>query len=160
MTGYYMVDSSHLSKYSLFGGLLMEQIEGIFPQMKHETYTAGENNIAAGDLNDRIRFIISGRVEVSKNGLVLAEFKAGDTFGEMEVLDMLPAAATVRALSPVEATSLSNATLHDVYKRDIKAFSLIVMNLARDLARRMHRLDELATANRGPAPQRSELFIS
>jgi CRP-like cAMP-binding protein len=155
-----MVDSSDLSKYSLFGGLLVEQIDGILPLMKHETYAAGESIIAEGAPNDRIRFIISGRVEVLKNGLVLATNREGDTVGEMELLDMMPAAATVRALCPVEVTSLSTTALHEVYKRDIKAFSLIVMNLARDLSRRLHRMDELATRSRGETFQPSEYFIS
>jgi CRP-like cAMP-binding protein len=155
-----MVDSSHLSKYSLFGGLLLEQIEELLPLMKHETYAAGEDIIAEGKRNDRIRFIISGRVEVLKNGLVLSERREGDTVGEMELLDMLPAAATVRSVGPVEVTSLSNTTLHEIYKRDIKAFSLIVMNLARDLSRRLHRMDELVTGSKGETFPHSEYFIS
>lgn len=138
----------------------MEQIDEILPLMKHETYAAGQNIITEGEPNDQIRFIISGRAEVFKNGLVLAECQMGDTVGEMEVLDMLPSAATVRAISTVEIASLSNTTLHGIYKRDIKAFALIMMNLARDLARRLHRADELATGSKGETLQRSEYFIS
>ncbi|GHV60788.1 hypothetical protein AGMMS49587_03290 [Spirochaetia bacterium] len=155
-----MVDSSHLSRYSLFGGLLMEQIDGILPLMMHETYAAGQNIITEGEPNDQIRFIISGRAEVLKNALVLAECQTGDIVGEMEVLDMLPSAATVRAISPVEIVSLSNTTLHEIYKGDIKVFAIIVMNLARDLARRLHRADEVATGSKGETLQRSEYFIS
>ncbi|GHU54924.1 hypothetical protein FACS189442_1930 [Spirochaetia bacterium] len=110
-----MVDSSRLSKYSLFGGLLTEQIDEILPLMKYETYAAGEDIITEGEPNDRIRFIISGRAEVFKNALVLAECQTGDIVGEMEVLDMLPSAATVRAISPVEIASLSNTTLPEIY---------------------------------------------
>ncbi|GHU93219.1 hypothetical protein FACS189479_04220 [Spirochaetia bacterium] len=155
-----MIDSSHLIKYSLFGGLMMEQIDEILPLMTHETYAAGEDIITEGEKNDRIRFIISGRAEVFKNALVLAECRTGDIVGEMEVLDMLPSAATVRAISPVEIVSLSNTTLHEIYKQDIKVFTLIVMNLARDLARRLHRADELATGSKGETLQPSEYFIS
>lgn len=138
----------------------MEQIDGILPLMMHETYAAGQNIITEGEPNDQIRFIISGRAEVLKNALVLAECQTGDIVGEMEVLDMLPSAATVRAISPVEIVSLSNTTLHEIYKGDIKVFAIIVMNLARDLARRLHRADEVATGSKGETLQRSEYFIS
>jgi CRP-like cAMP-binding protein len=155
-----MVEISDLRKYSLFGGLLEDQIEKMLPLLKHETYAAGQNIIVEGEQNDRIRFIISGRVAVVKNGIILMEFKEGDTVGEMEVLDMMPSVATVQALSPVEVTSLSNKVLHEVYKSDIKAFSLIVMNLARDLSRRLRHLDEIATDSTGETFQHSEYFIS
>jgi CRP-like cAMP-binding protein len=155
-----MVEPADLRKYSLFGGLLEEQIKTVLPLMKHETYAAGQNIIVEGEPNDRIRFIITGRVAVVKNGIILTEFKEGDTVGEMEVLDMMPSAATVRALNPVEVTSLSNKDLHEVYKNDIKAFSLILMNLARDLSRRLRHLDDVATGSTGETLQRSEYFIS
>ncbi|GHV46376.1 hypothetical protein AGMMS49546_34270 [Spirochaetia bacterium] len=155
-----MVEPADLRKYSLFGGLLEEQIEKILPLMKHGSYNMGENIIHEGEPNDQIRFIISGRVAVVKNGIILMEFKEGDTVGEMEVLDMMPSVATVQALSPVEVTSLSNKDLHEVYKSDIAAFSLIVMNLARDLSRRLRHLDEAATGSNGQALQHSEYFIS
>ena len=144
-----MIEVSALQKYSLFGGLDAGQIEGIRPFMEPGFYAPGEDIIVEGKPNDRIRFIHDGRVAVIKKGILLAECKEGDTVGEMEVLDMLPSAATVRALCPVEVTTLSNATLHAIYKRDIKAFSLIVMNLARDLARRLHHADEFVTSSEG-----------
>jgi CRP-like cAMP-binding protein len=72
------------------------------------------------------------------------EFKEGDTVGEMEVLDMMPSAATVRALEKVEVISLSNAALYEIYKQDIKTFAIIVMNLARDMSRRLRKMDDWA----------------
>jgi CRP-like cAMP-binding protein len=144
-----MIEVSALQKYSLFGGLDADQIGRIRPFMEQESYNTGDDIIVEGTPNDRIRFILDGRVEIVKNGMLLAELTEGATVGEMEVLDMQPAAATVRALCPVEVTTLSNASLHEIYKRDIKAFSLIVMNLARDLARRLHRADEMSTGSGG-----------
>ncbi|MDR2376617.1 MAG: cyclic nucleotide-binding domain-containing protein, partial [Treponema sp.] len=84
-----MIKPSELQRYSLFGGLMREQIDGIFTLMKHEQYEAGQDLIAEGEENGRVVFIFSGRVAVIKNGLVLMEFKEGDTVGEMEVLDMM-----------------------------------------------------------------------
>jgi CRP-like cAMP-binding protein len=137
-----MVDSSALQRYSLFGGLLKEQIEIVLPLMEYETYGAGESVIVEGDRNDKIRFIMEGRVVVIKGGRILFEFGEGETFGEMEVLDIMPSVATIKAKEPTNVMSLSNKSLHDVYKHDINVFAMLVMNLARDLSRRLRKMDE------------------
>ncbi|MDR3139017.1 MAG: cyclic nucleotide-binding domain-containing protein, partial [Treponema sp.] len=83
-----MIDSSALQKYSLFGGLLAEQINKILPLMEQESYETGMDIMVEGDRNDKIRFILDGRVAVLKDGVVLSELGEGDAFGEMEVLDV------------------------------------------------------------------------
>lgn len=139
-----MVEPSALQKYSLFGGLMADQIERLIPLMEQESRGPGDTIMTEGELNDRIRFILSGRVEVSKGNLNLAEFGEGEFFGEMEVLDVMPAAATIKALCPVEIMSISNRALREIYKTDTKIFSMIIMNLARDLSRRLRRMDDRA----------------
>ncbi|MDR1278623.1 MAG: cyclic nucleotide-binding domain-containing protein [Treponema sp.] len=139
-----MVESAAFQKYSLFGGLLDEQIDRIRLLMEQENYTAGDNIIVEGERNDRIRFILEGRVAVLKGGIALAEFGEGDFFGEMEVLDVMPSAASAKAMSAVRVMSISNKALREIYKIDIKTFALIIMNLARDLSRRLRRMDDLA----------------
>jgi CRP-like cAMP-binding protein len=99
-----------------------------------------------GERNDKIYFILEGRVEVSKQKKRLIELKEGDTFGEMELLDVMPAAATVSALCPVRVVAISNRAVHEIYKLDPKIFSLMIMNLARDLSRRLRRMDEVVVA--------------
>ncbi|GHV73081.1 hypothetical protein AGMMS49940_03830 [Spirochaetia bacterium] len=137
-----MVKSSSLQHYSLFGGLLEEQIDKIIPLMEPETYEAGENIIVEDEPNDKIRFILEGRVAVMKKGITFVEFKEGDSFGEMAVLDIMPASATIKTLAPTRVMSISNKALHAIYKLDIGTFSLMIMNLARDLSRRLRHMDE------------------
>jgi CRP-like cAMP-binding protein len=62
----------------------------------------------------------------------------------MEVLDVMPSAATIKTLANTRVASISNRNLREIYKADIKSFSLIIMNLARDLSRRLRRMDERA----------------
>jgi CRP-like cAMP-binding protein len=137
-----MTESSALLRYSLFGGLLEEQVDAILPLMEQETYGAGEAIITEGAPNDRIRFIIEGKAVAEKQGLILFHFKEGDTFGEMEVLDVMPSAATIKALAPTTVMSITNRSLRQIYKDDIKAYALIIMNLARDISRRLRNMDE------------------
>lgn len=142
-----MTETSILQKYSLFGGLLPEQIEGILPLLEEESYKAGEDIIVEGTPNDKIRFILNGRVEVVKQGIVLYEFGEGDAFGEMEVLDVMPSAATIKTLTPLRVIAISNKALREIYKFDLKTFSLIIMNLARDISRRLRHMDDRMMKN-------------
>jgi CRP-like cAMP-binding protein len=139
-----MVETSRLQKYSLFGGLLEDQIDRIKPLMEPENYEPGDDIIVEGTRNDRIRFLLEGRVAVVKRGVVLSEFGEGDAFGEMEVLDVMPSVATIKALEHVKLVSISNKSLREIYRIDVKSFSLMIMNLARDLSRRLRRMDERA----------------
>jgi CRP-like cAMP-binding protein len=141
-----MIEPSALQRYSLFGGLQKDQIEKILPLMERETWAAGDTIIAEGSCNDRIRFIIEGRAAVVKEGLVLFECREGDAFGEMEVLDVMPSVANIKALVPTKAISISNKALHEIYKQDISIFAMIIMNLARDLSRRLRKMDEKVAA--------------
>jgi CRP-like cAMP-binding protein len=141
-----MIEPSKLQKYSLFGGLLEDQISRIIPYMTDESYEAGEDIITEGSPNGKIRFIIIGRVAVVKHSVILMEFGEGDTFGEMEVLDVMPSAATIKTLTGTRVISISNKALREIYKADIHCFSLIMMNLARDLSRRLRRMDDKLVA--------------
>ncbi|GHV86103.1 cyclic nucleotide-binding protein [Spirochaetia bacterium] len=142
-----MVEPDKLQKYSLFGGLLADQITQILPFMSEESFESGDVIITEGSPNDKIRFIEIGRVAVSKNDVPLLEFGEGDTFGEMEVLDVMPSAATIKALVPTRVISISNKALRDIYKADVHSFSLMIMNLARDLSRRLRFMDDKMAGN-------------
>ncbi|MEN6499689.1 MAG: cyclic nucleotide-binding domain-containing protein [Rectinema sp.] len=139
-----MIDINTLQKYSLFGGVTSEQIENIKPLLGSAHFEAGESPQVEGQPNDKIFFILSGEVDIIKQGVVIARLKEGETFGEMELLDIMPSIATVRAATPLEVVTISNRALYEISKRDLKTFSMMIMNLARDLSRRLRRMDELA----------------
>ncbi|MCL2264574.1 MAG: cyclic nucleotide-binding domain-containing protein [Treponema sp.] len=137
-----MIKPSYFQKYSLFGGLLEEQIEKIIPLMQQEDFEPDEMIITEGKPNDKVYFIIKGQVAVTKREVLLARFGEGDAFGEMEVLDVMPAVASIKAITQVTMMSVSNKTLRAIYNMDVKVFSLIIMNLARDMSRRLRNTDE------------------
>jgi len=144
-SGETMMDGNHdLKKYSLFGGLEDEQIEKILPLMEQEKFNPDMDIIVEGNPNDKIFFIVEGRVQVSHAGVVLAEFGEGEAFGEMEVLEIMPSAATIKTLSAVTVITISFKALREIYRMNPKIFSIILMNLARDLSRRLRRMNELA----------------
>jgi CRP/FNR family transcriptional regulator, cyclic AMP receptor protein len=147
-----LIEASAFKNYSLFGGLLPEEIEAIRPLMGWASYEAGTAIMCQGAPNDRIHFILEGAVEIEKDGVSLARLAEGDTFGEMEFLDVMPAVATVRALLPSKVATISNHALHELSKVSMRAFAMVVMNLARDLSRRLRRMDDImASSSKKPA---------
>jgi len=140
-----MIDPSVLGNYSLFDGLEEDQIQSILPLMEQEDYIAGTDIIVEGTHVGKIRFILEGRVAVVKNGIILLELEEGTVFGEMEVVDVQPAEATVKALATTKVMTLSIDALGDIYETDLKTYSFILMNLARDISRRLRRMDLLAS---------------
>jgi CRP-like cAMP-binding protein len=142
-----MIESSVLKKIPLFAGLEQNQIGLILPLVSHEVFEAGEDIIVEGKNSDRLRFILEGRVAVVKNGIILMELGEGSVFGEMEVLDVGPVEATVKALTSTQVMALSIDALGEIYETDLQIYSFILMNLARDMSRRLRRMDDKATGN-------------
>ncbi len=144
-----MVDLKSLHSHSLFGGITEEQISSIRHFFVEEEFAEGEFIEREGETGDRIYFIIEGQVEIlkkiTKSGNLsrIFMFSEGDVFGEMELIDVQPCAASVRALKPTRVLTLSNKGLYSISKYDIKVFSLMIMNLARDISRRLRKADEI-----------------
>jgi CRP-like cAMP-binding protein len=148
-----MVDTASLQKYSLFGALLPEEIEKLLPFLVGEEFEAGDDIIVEGRPNDRMYFVLEGRFEVWKSGVRLIELGEGETFGEMEILDVMPSVATVRALTHARLAMISNRAIHSIFHLDARIFGVLMMNLARDLSRRLRHMDDVAAAAASGARQ-------
>jgi CRP-like cAMP-binding protein len=73
---------------------------------------------------------------------ILATCERGATFGEMELLDTQNRSASVTALEPTETVELTSMKLYQVFLQDADVFRMIIMNLARDLSRRLRVADQ------------------
>lgn len=149
-----MIESKALKKYSLFGGLDDTQLAYVYEMLKEEYYAPEEKILKEGEVNSKVFFIQEGDVRIDKykcpesanratqcETTHIADLHTGDTFGEMELIDIQPCAATVTAATPVHLLTLSNVDLHNLEKKDLKAFTIMIMNLARDISRRLRVMD-------------------
>ena len=151
MASHEELEYGQLKRCSLFGGVTEQAFEFIRPHIRLMHFETGERIVTEGEVNDRIYFIESGAVEILKQSCCNGEgterqlfvMYPGDTFGEMELIDIQPCAASVRALEPTATLSLSNRDLYKVSKSDMKTYALLVMNLAREISRRLRRADEM-----------------
>lgn len=74
---------------------------------------------------------------------VLHGLAAGDCFGEMALMDLLPRSASVRAEQDCRAIELVSADFMRLFERDAEQFALIQMNIGREISRRLRATDEL-----------------
>lgn len=144
-------DYSFLKNYPLFGGLLDQQIKVIIPFIKKYVYEKGAMILKEGDSNNKIYFILEGEVEIYKTVKEgkkqlkeqLAILKRGDNFGEMELIEIKNVIASVKALTKTVVLTLTNEDLLKIEKIDLKIFVMLILNLARELSRRLDKLDRI-----------------
>lgn len=140
-----MIERSQLVHHALFGGLTEEQLAVVLPHLRREAFAAHEWVIREGESGDHLYFISEGRVRVTRKTptpVQLAELGAGEAFGEMELIDTQPRSASVQALTKLETYSLSHHELHALNSEYPAVFTMIVLNLARVLSRRLRRVNE------------------
>lgn len=136
-----------LREIGLFGGLDEQTLEVLARELPVEQVMVGARVVSEGDAAREMFVVVSGELEVLKRSpggseVRVAMLGPGGWFGEMAIVDVQPRSATVRALAP---SLLLRITAEHVdrllYRRDLKAYSLLIMNIARELSRRLRVMD-------------------
>jgi CRP-like cAMP-binding protein len=89
-----------------------------------------------------------GELEIFKHGSGGAEHKLailapGDCVGEMSLIDIQPRSATARARSAATLYVLDLSEIAKLYRSDVEAYALLVLNISREISRRLRCADEL-----------------
>jgi CRP-like cAMP-binding protein len=142
------ITSAELREIGLFGGLDQEPLEFLASTLKMLQSPAEHLIFVENDVAREFYVILRGEVEVfkvQKRGAEarLATLSPGHWFGEMSVLDVRPRSAGVRTLSPCKLLVVTARDLDALYRRDLRSYTLLVLNVARELARRLRLVDEL-----------------
>jgi len=143
------VTSAMLRDMGLFGGLDEETLGLLARELPTRHVEIGEPVVEEGSHSQAMYLVIGGELEVVKRGhgagdVRVALFGPGDWFGEMSILDVQPRSATVRAVAPTMLLEMTSEHVDRLlYRRDLKAYSLLVMNIARELSRRLRVADGL-----------------
>lgn len=112
-----------------------------------ERYAAGDVIVREGERGDRVFFVRTGRVRVIKQpkgepAVQLTEFGPGDFFGEMSLVESVARSASVIALEPTLVFTLKGMDFYKLYRQHPGQYGIVMLNIARDLARRLRQLDE------------------
>jgi len=132
-----------LATYSLFAGIKEDVIEYLMQHMEVIDFKKGEMLFRDGDHGSEICFLLSGKVQVVKSGVVLAELQQGEQFGEMYMIDMLSRSADVIGSESGRFINLNHRELLDFRQKDQESFILFLLNCGRDISRRLRRMNEL-----------------
>ena len=136
----------------LFRGLSEEALGTLTVNLRALDYSIGNIVITEGTLGDTLYIIAEGSVEVIKNldgpnEMILDTLKKGEIFGEMSIIESVPRSASIRALEePTKVFALHKSDLHRLFKTSPSQFSLLILNISRDLCRRLRKVDELYAA--------------
>ncbi|MDD4220667.1 MAG: cyclic nucleotide-binding domain-containing protein [Sphaerochaetaceae bacterium] len=158
------LSNEFLAKQSMFGGLSDTDFAIIRPFLDEVSYPKGTVMLEQGEPNNTVYFIVSGEVLIQKhpeNGnqqeREIATLHAGDSFGEMELIDIQNCAASAICLTDVCVITLCNRDLYRLSKTHLRLFTMIILNLARDISRRLRKTDLLlAMVSKQETPTNTE----
>jgi len=136
-----------LNRIAIFAGLSQKQLYSLFGLLKQVSYKSQEIIFRQGQHPSHIYIVESGSVKlvVYKDDvpLELAMFDKGSCFGESSVIGIQPHAATAIASVDTSLIVLSRDSLLAIYKSDLELFSILILNIAREISRRLHSSDEV-----------------
>jgi CRP/FNR family transcriptional regulator, cyclic AMP receptor protein len=136
-----------LNRISILAGLSAKQLYSLFRLLQKVRYRKGETIFEEGDEPSHIYIVKSGEVKLvidrERTPLELAAFEAGRCFGEASVIGIQRHAASAIAMEDTELIVLSRSALLSIYKTDLELFSLLILNIAREVCRRLHASDEI-----------------
>src|SRR4051812_1024173 len=139
---------ARLRDIGLFGGLDDDILGTFVAHLARLELGSGVDVFHEGEAGRDLFVILDGEVEVlrrSKRGheTRVALLGPGDWFGEMSILDVLPRSATMRVVAPSQLLRFTAQDLDAFYRRDLRSYSLLVLNLAREMSRRLRVADGL-----------------
>jgi CRP-like cAMP-binding protein len=137
-----------LAELGLFGALPDSALDTLAQELQRVHVAPGALVIQQGETARELFVVLEGELEVlrrSRGGhpWQAAVLRPGQWFGEMSILDAQPRSASVRALRPSRLLRVTAEDLDRLYRRDLRAYTLVVMNMARELSRRLRVADAM-----------------
>jgi CRP/FNR family cyclic AMP-dependent transcriptional regulator len=142
------VDRAFLTQTPIFAGLPERALDRIV-DVAHAVHLApGAEVFSEGEPARNMLVVRQGELEICKRGRNGAEFclavlHPGDCVGEMSLIDIQPRSATVRALDAVALYVLDHAEVAKLYQTDLEVYTLLVLNIAREISRRLRIADQV-----------------
>lgn len=135
-----------LRRMPIFGGLSDSALRLILGTAKSRPLSTGDYLFQEGDAAESVFVLESGEVQIEKilnaQSIRLGRLGAGDCIGEMALIDFQSRSASVRATQPCEVLEIPARSLRDLLKDDLEQYAMIMMNMGREVSRRLRRADE------------------
>jgi CRP/FNR family transcriptional regulator, cyclic AMP receptor protein len=143
-----VVDRKFVADIPIFRGLPDAVVARIADVCRVVEIETGAELMQEGELAHGMFVVREGELEVCKRGrngheFCLATLKPGDCVGEMALVDIQPRSASARALTPVTMYVIDQSEIAKLADRDPQAYALLVLNIAREISRRLRVADQV-----------------
>ena len=136
-----------LSKIALWGGTSDEERSKIFKRLEVGIFEKGEYIFQKGDQPCHIYIVKKGQIGIfisDEDTVVEKEIlTVGGCFGVPPLMAMATEMATAIAREDSEVLALSRQSLLELRHEDIHLFALLMMNIAREIARKLKSTDDI-----------------
>jgi CRP/FNR family cyclic AMP-dependent transcriptional regulator len=141
------VRQAFLQAIPIFAGISPAAIAQIASTAQEAVFQKGDVIVREGEPGDRMFIIASGSVEVVKylaerRETVLAVLRARDFLGEMSIIDCVARSASVRAVEDASLIALRSIDLYHLFQHHPEQYAIVILNIARDISRRLRAIDE------------------
>jgi CRP/FNR family cyclic AMP-dependent transcriptional regulator len=135
-----------LQAMPVFGGVREEALDFLLALSSSVEVAAGEFFFHEDDDAQSMFVLEAGQAAVVKSRkghrYLLSHLEKGDCFGEMSLMDLRHRSASVLAVDNCQAIELSGASLYALSQKDLEQFTVIQMNIGREVSRRLRDADE------------------
>lgn len=136
-----------LSKIAIWGGASDEERARIFRRLEVGIFEKGEYIYRKGDHPTHIYIVKKGKVSIRvshKDTVVEREtLTTGSCFGVGALMALETQAVSAIAVEESEVLALSRQSLFELRHEDIHLFALLMMNIAREIARKLKSADTM-----------------
>lgn len=136
-----------LLQIPIFGAMSEDEVKTLLSMITIEKFSKGSTIIEEGGSPKNLYIIKSGEISVVKDGIELIKLSLGDSFGEVELLGILPNLASCIALSDCELLILPKKILYDLKKSNSEFFVKLILNISRECCRRLAKADNFIIHN-------------
>lgn len=138
--------NSTLETVPIFAGLDRGALDLLTREGDDYAFADGEFLFREGEPDDALYIITRGKVRIlrkfgTQEEEELTVLRRNELLGETCLLETLPHTATAQTMGPTSVLSISGATFHQLYTEMPKQYGILMLNIARDLSRRLRHLD-------------------
>jgi CRP/FNR family transcriptional regulator, cyclic AMP receptor protein len=125
----------YLKRVPIFARCSKSELEALARNADEIELPAGRLLIEQGRPNHTFFIVMRGEVAVDVQGRPAGRLGPGDFFGEISMIDVGPATATITTATPLEALVMSHAQFHNA----IKSNEMIALRVMAVMAERLRK---------------------
>jgi CRP-like cAMP-binding protein len=141
------MEESFLKSVTLFVEFEPEELQALVSGMQPAHYAPGDIILDEGNANRALHILKSGRIRVSRHvadgEVALCDLEAGQTFGELSIIEDGVASASLRAVTETEVLSISMHDLARFLRATPSAGAKFWRAIAVDLRRRLLQTNDV-----------------